>query len=155
MTNKLQIKEDIFTHEYLWRSSTYLFECLNEESSYKKYIPTLVTTYMAYEAFVNFLGLSLLPDLWIQEKKTFKGKGIEGKLNEIIRVLPEFSWQKGEREYQLIREVGNFRDLVVHGKVQKNTYSAYGNDTSEHYSFEHQWDFFLEYKKILKVRRNH
>lgn len=71
------VEEEIFTHEYLWRSSSALAELVDadEEANHHLIIPALVMTLMAFEAFVNFCGFVLLPDRWANEREEFRGKG--------------------------------------------------------------------------------
>ena len=126
MSQLTDIAEEIYTHEYLWRSSSRLLEQAEaqEDLSFYFLLPSLLVSFMAFEAFVNFCGFVIVPELWIEEKNNFKGKGIEGKLAAIVVRLPNFNWRKGEFPYQRIRNLENFRDIVAHGKVLTTQYVA-------------------------------
>jgi hypothetical protein len=107
---------------------------------------------MAFEAFVNFCGFVLLPELWKEEKKHFKGKGIEGKLGEIVARLPNFTWRKGEFPYQRIRNLEDFRDIVSHGKVVATQYVAERKEDGSHFQFKHSWDTYVSVDAVKSAR---
>ena len=145
MPSRVTVEEEIYTHEYLWRSAAALARRLSEDAddSHHLLLPTLLTSIMAFEAFVNFTGYVVLPELWAEEKKHFKGKGIEGKLGAIAKQLSGFAWQPGKRPYQDLARLIAFRDLVAHGKVQSNEYMTERKSDGTHFTFEHEWDNFL------------
>jgi hypothetical protein len=109
---------------------------------------------MAYEAFINFCGFAILPDLWEEEKKHFKGKGIEGKIEAIVGELPNFTWRKGESPYQRIANLEDFRDIVAHGKVVGASYVAERKEDGGHYTFKHSWDTYLSIEAVNLARAN-
>jgi hypothetical protein len=154
MSNTVSIREEIFTHEYLWRSGSRLVEQAEkgEDDSYYFLLPALLMSFMAFEAFVNFCGLVLLPELWADEKKHFKGKGLEGKLEAIVAKLPNFSWLKGESPYQTIKDLESFRDFVAHGKVVAKKYTTERKEDGTHFQFEHLWDKYLSFEAVTKAR---
>lgn len=148
------IEEEIYTHEYLWRSASRLLEYAEtqQERSFYFLLPSLLMSFMAFEAFVNFCDFVLLPDLWQEEKKHFKGKGIEGKLEEIVTRLPGFTWAKGEPPYQRIRNLEDFRDIVAHGKVVASQYVAEQKENGSHFQFKHSWDTYLSVDAVGSAR---
>ena len=139
------VEEEVFTHEYLWRSATALAGRLTEDASDSHHLllPTLLTSIMAFEAFVNFAGYVVCPALWAEEKKNFKGKGMEGKLGAIAKRLPEFLWEPGKSPYQDLARLMAFRDLVAHGKVRTSQHLAEPKADGTHFTFRHEWDAFL------------
>jgi len=154
MPKRVCVKEEIYTHEFLWRSSLFLLEKAKaeEEAVWKPLIPSLLMAFMAYEAFINFCGVVLCPKIWEKEKEHFKGKGIEGKLEVIMSKLPDFRWQKGQRPYQAIKQLEGFRDMVAHGKVQAAKYDAEAQEGGGHFRFRHEWDTYMTVEKVEKVR---
>ena len=139
------VEEEIYTHEYLWRSATALAKRFLEDASDSHHLllPTLLTSIMAFEAFVNFAGYVVCPELWAEEKKNFRGKGISGKLGAISKQLPEFAWNPGRMPYQELARLITFRDLVAHGMVQNNQYLAERKAHGTHFTFSHEWDSYL------------
>jgi len=154
MTESVSVKEEIYTHEFLWRSSSLLLEKAKaeEEAAYKLLIPSLLVGFLAFEAFVNFCGFVLRPEIWEEEKERFKGKGIEGKLEVIMGKLPTFSWQKGQHPYQAIKKLEGFRDMVVHGKVKATEYVAEAQEGGRHFRFTHDWDIYMSVEKVEGLR---
>lgn len=154
MAHLSSIEEEIYTHEYLWRSSSRLLAHAEAKADGSIYflLPCLLVSIMAFEAFVNFCGFVLLPEVWKEEKKHFKGKGIEGKLNEIVARLPNFVWRKGEPPYQRIRNLEDFRAIVSHGKVVATQYIAEQKDDGSHFQFKHSWDTYLSVDAVKVAR---
>jgi hypothetical protein len=154
MTDLRAVEEEIYTHEYLWRSASLLLQKAEEEAdpSYHFLLPALMMSFMAFEAFVNFCGFVLLPEVWKEEKKHFKGKGIEGKLAVIIDKLPNFSWRKGELPYQRIKNLETFRDIVAHGKVLASQYVAERKEDGSHFQFKHVWDQYMSVAYVKERR---
>lgn len=151
----VNVEEEIYTHEYLWRTSTYLLTRSEEQGAdYRQFIPALLMTFLAYEAFLNFLGHVLAPGLWANEKNSFKGKGLEGKLEAIVRKLPSFKWEKGAMPYQAVKALEEYRDMVSHGKVVASKYEAERKEDGSHFRFDHPWDEYLSLSSI-KMAREH
>jgi len=154
MPKSSSVKEEIYTHEYLWRSASMLLEKAEsvDKMSYYFLLPSLLVSFMAFEAFINFCGFVLLPELWKEEKKNFRGKGIEGKLKVIVDKLSSFSWRKDEPLYQRIKNLETFRDTVAHGKVVAAQYITQQNEHSRHFRFKHVWDSYLSISAVKDAR---
>ena len=148
------VEEEIYTHEHLWRSSTVLLEKskAEEQPSYHLLLPALLMAFLAFEAFINFCGFVRRPDLWKDEKKHLKGKGLEGKIEVIVETLPDFKWCKGQRPYQTIRTLEDFRGAVAHGKVIASHYIAEERDGGGHFSFTHVWDNYISGSAVEAAR---
>lgn len=148
------VEEEIFTHEYLWRSSTALAELVDADTDANRHlvIPALVTTVMAFEAFVNFCGFALLPERWANEREEFRGQRIDAKIVAIAEVLPKFEFRKGHEPYQSIKKLFAFRDLVAHGKVHASTYETQRQEDGSHFRWEHPWDPHLSPEAVAKAR---
>ena len=155
MPRLASVEEEIYTHEYLWRSSSLLLEnarAEGEETSYHLLLPSLLMSFLAFEAFVNVCGFVRLPKLWKEEKTHFEGKGIEGKLEVFVAALPDFAWQKGQPPYQTIKRLEAFRDAVAHGKVLASQYVATQQEDGRHFSFKHVWDSYISLTAVEGAR---
>lgn len=154
MTNQVAVHEINYTHEYIWRSAMELQKHaeLQLNESYYFLLPSLLMYFMAYEAFVNFCGVILLPKLWEDEKEQFKLSGIGGKLEAIVKGLPAFSWHKGQRPYQTINDIKSFRNLVSHGKVIKSNYIAEQDDNGHHFKFILPWDRYMTVEYVTRAK---
>jgi hypothetical protein len=154
MPNICDVEEEIYTHEYLWRSSTVLLEKAKaeEQTSYHLLLPALLMAFLAHESFINFCGFVCRPDLWKDEKRHFKGKGLEGKIEVLVAALPDFNWQKGQRPYQTIKTLEAFRDVVAHGKVVASQYVAEQQEGGLQFSFTHVWDNYISRSAVEGAR---
>ena len=114
-----------FTHRILWTCALHQLragEKTDIDGAQWFLLSALLTAYLAYEAYLNFLGDRLAPDVWRREKEFFRKppyQGINGKLEFILETLVSPKVNKGARPYQTIAWLENFRDLVVHGKPEK------------------------------------
>ena len=66
----MKIKGIAYPHEYLWRASSRSLTMAetNNREQYYLLMQSLLTAYLAFEAFINFLGECLDPDAWRNEK---------------------------------------------------------------------------------------
>jgi hypothetical protein len=157
MRRPVTIAEEIYPHEYLWRSSTRLLKEIEHSSKAKRQhliLPALLTTLVAFEAFVNFCGFVLLPEMWSDEKLNFKGKPFDSKLAAVVEQLPGFKWDKGARPYQTLSDLFRFRDIVVHAKVHTSTYETDAADESFHIQWNHPWDDFFKVEAVERARED-
>jgi len=148
------VLEEVYPHEFLWRSASALLKKAEAEERARDYLllPSLLVSFMAYEAFVNFCGFALLPKVWAKEKENFKGRGIEAKLEALILKLPSFSWQKGKPPYQNVKRLEEFRDMVAHGKVTASTYVAQEKDDGSHFRFQSLWSDYISVEAVKAFR---
>ncbi len=161
MTNKHKITEEIYTHEYLWRAGNQHLEQATQAEGgeeYYSYLSALLFYSLAFEAFINFLGEALLPDIWENEKDYFKGEkaGLEGKIKELHGELKRqniiFKWEKGVDPYQSIKRLEEFRHQIVHGKFIKNIYLAEPKKDGTHIKWEMPWDSLVNPTSVNQSR---
>jgi hypothetical protein len=152
MSRKISVSEEIYTHEYLWRAANLMLEeaKLNEERSIYFFLTANLMFYLSFEAFINFCGYILFPEIWQDEKNNFKGKGdvIESKISKLIEAVTDFEWKKGERPYQSIKNLKYFRDIVAHGKVETSHYDVILKKDGSHIKWIHDWDDFISIEKV-------
>ncbi len=153
----MKIEGVIYPHAYLWKASNKSLKMAetNEREQYYLLMQSLLTAYLAFEAFINSLGECLDPYAWKEEKTFFNQsdyKGIEGKIKRIAENLPEFNFKKGERPYQVIKKAGEFRDLLAHGKPHHYTKEVpdLGHKTD---AYEFNWDEHLSLRKVEEGRK--
>lgn len=145
-----KVYEEIYTHEHLWRSASILLEKNSiDDPDHYFLLPSLLISYMAYEAFINFCGFISQPEKWKNEKENLKGLSTEEK---IALIIPGFKWDKGAKEYQLITRALAFRNLTSHGKVIENKYHTLQKSDGTHLSFMHNWDSTIKYESAIQTR---
>jgi hypothetical protein len=151
MASKMSVSEEIYTHEYLWRMASSVLAEAKVQGNKADYftLTALLMAYTAFEAFVNFCGFILFPNLWANERTYFSGKnsGIEAKLSKLQEKLPEFDWQKGKRPYQTIRQLKKLRDSMVHGKVIASRYETTPCDDGMDIKWKLSWNTFVSVKQ--------
>ena len=160
MTKTTKFKGTYYPHEYLWRASSKnltMAETNNREQCYLLML-SLLTAYLAFEAFINFLGEYLDPDAWGNEKTFFNQAdyyGIEGKIKRLAERLPNFVFEKGKRPYQIIKEVGRFRTLLVHAKrydFEKEERIPSDGSMPDMFG-KFIWDKYLSLENVKKSRK--
>ena len=85
------------------------------------HLTAMLMAYFTYEAYLNFLGDRIAPEVWENEKDEFsKGRyrGADGKLRKIAETCG-FKIERGKRPHQTIVELEKLRDFVAHGKPDK------------------------------------
>lgn len=152
----MKIKGTAYPHEYLWRASSKSLAMAetNDSKQYYLLMQSLLTAYLAFEAFINFLGECLDPNAWKNEKTFFNQHayyGIEGKIKRLAEKLPGFIFKKGERPYQIIKTVAKFRTLLVHGKPY-HFEKEVPDEGSETDMYEFIWDEHVSLENVRKSR---
>src|SRR5688500_4745565 len=105
VAERLVVSEELFTHRYLWDTATSLLKAAQtHEESFPFLLSALLVAYAAYEAFIDYCGQILYPEVWTNEKAYFKGKGdaVEAKVVKLLEFLSDIPWEKGKRPYQTI-----------------------------------------------------
>ena len=153
----IKVSEEVYTHEFLWRAAETLHKhaSLDRRDFYYR-LSALMMAYLAFEAFINFIGEIICPGLWANEKDAFRGKGdaIEAKIDAIVRELPGYEWRKGESPYQDVKRLKRFRDVIAHGKVIRSEYVAFPNDNEINFRWTHEWDEFIEFEQVARSMRS-
>ena len=116
-----------FAHRLLWDSSQRHLTIAQErpDDSWMLHLSAGLLAAAAYEAYLNYLGLEILPDVWADERIAFSTepyRGIEGKLK---RIAEEIEWSlpsKSLRPLSGVVELQSLRDKMVHAKPKKETY---------------------------------
>ena len=149
------IEEEAYPHEYLWRAGEVISEIAERDSdpSYHTILPAIVTTYFAYEAFLNFLGFVAFRENWTTVER---GLDNEGKLDKIVSKLPaNFAYDKGARPYQSIKELSKFRNEVVHAKVKVKKYTQSAKeDEVPVFGFVHRFHEFCTVQNLRRTRED-
>jgi hypothetical protein len=151
MAQEMVQHEEIYTHEYLWRMASAVFTEAKVKEKQADYftLTALLMYYSAFEAFINFCGYILLPEVWADERNYFKGKdsGTDAKIAKLQEKLPDFVWQKGKRPYHTIHNLKTLRDSMVHGKVQASSYETVFRGDGMHIKWKLSWNTFVSTQK--------
>ena len=139
----------IYPHEILWRSamtSLDLIQKIEDAREDHLSIQALLNGFLAFEGFINFVGLKLFPDIWVDERRFFSGddyKGIEGKVAYLFEKFG-MHLSKGQEPYQTFKKVKGIRDILAHPKPHQycKTTEIADSDDRPLLSYKTQWDEF-------------
>jgi len=112
-----------YLHRVLWNivQRQLDFAKNNKRGSTYDCIVVMTFTFLTVEAYVNFIGERLAPDLWKIERKHFKRTGILGKIAKVVELCGIEILQDNKEPYQTILSLKKFRDLISHIKPKKVT----------------------------------
>jgi hypothetical protein len=83
----------------------------------------MVFAFHTVEAYLNYVGGKLAPEIWPNERKCFSKVpycGFEGKLRKVMELVGlEWEVEAAKRPLQTILELKNLRDKIAHGKSEK------------------------------------
>jgi len=117
-----------FPHRLLWESVLRHLDLAGENSqdSWFLHLSAGLLAAAAFEAYLNYLGSEILPEVWFHEKKVFATepyRGTEGKLRRIAKELQLVLPKKSERPYRAFCELLALRDKIVHAKPKTAMHS--------------------------------
>ena len=116
-----------FAHRLLWDSSQRHIAIANErpEDSWMLYLSAGLLAAAAYEAYLNYLGEEMLPDIWTDERKFFSSEPYRGTEGKLKRISEEIEWSlppKSRKPLSGVIELQSLRDKMVHAKPKKEAY---------------------------------
>ena len=112
-----------FTHKSLWCVVARQIENAEARSSGALYdhMAAMVFALHAFEAYLNFLGVRLAPDIWNDEQNFFRRepyRGFEGKVRKVFELCRLAEPDRLARPYSTIWALKALRDVIAHGKIQ-------------------------------------
>jgi hypothetical protein len=115
------VEGEVFTHRVLWSTCQRHMQVARseEKGSWYFYLTAMLMGFMTFEAYVNFLGTKLEPELWKEERTAFNTrpyKGTNGKLLKLCELHEVPFPDKGRRPFQTVCRLNELRDIVAHGK---------------------------------------
>lgn len=118
------VQGEVLTHRVLWVACQRQLKVAKteENGSWYFFMAAMLMAFMCFEAYINYLGAKLAPELWQNERDTFRKapyKGTSGKLLKLCELFEVPFPNKGSRPYQSIRILNQLRDLLAHGKLEE------------------------------------
>jgi hypothetical protein len=134
-----------FSHEILWRAANTALNMTEVEDPRIRIdhlpIHSVLTGFLAFEGFINFVGDEIAPEIWKTERKL---GGIIGKIEYLFTLFPNVELKKGEEPYLTFRRVKQTRDDLAHSRVLNYTDIS----PEEEWSFRTKWEDFDRPEKI-------
>src|SRR5438093_9995333 len=112
-----------FLHRELWQIVQDQAR-ISEGREQEWFRPTLAAMVFAFhtvEAYVNYVGEKLAPEIWADERNYFRKepfRGWKGKLRKVLE-LAGMEWTPNEPPLRTVLELRNLRDLIAHGKSER------------------------------------
>jgi hypothetical protein len=121
---KTSVEGESLLHRRLWRVVE-LQVSLSAERKVGSFYTDLVAMVFAFhtiEAYLNFVGERLAPDIWQDEQNFFRNepyRGFNGKLRKVLELV-ELPWSKhAPRPLKTVLELKYLRDIIAHAKPEK------------------------------------
>lgn len=79
------------------------------------------------EAYLNFIGERLAPDVWAKEREYFSKapyRGFSGKMKKVLELVQLEEPSRDSRPYSTIWLLKNLRDQIAHPKTERYAFSA-------------------------------
>ncbi|MGH9400937.1 MAG: hypothetical protein ACRD2P_02385 [Terriglobia bacterium] len=123
MMLKTTFKGEELPHRFMWHIVEEQAKLAGErEKEWSK--PALVAMVFAFhtvEAYLNFVGERLAPEIWQNERSFFSKepyRGWKGKLRKVMELV-ELDRPPEQRPLKTIYELKELRDMIAHGKPEK------------------------------------
>jgi hypothetical protein len=116
------ISEDL-AHRLLWRIVEENAQLAGERAEGSFY-PALVSQVFAFhtiEAYLNFVGERVSPEIWKDERNYFRNepyRGFEGKLRKVMELVG-LTMKPEEPPLSTVTRLKRLRDLIAHGKSER------------------------------------
>jgi hypothetical protein len=92
-----------------------------ERGWYRPSLVAMVFAFHAVEAYLNFVGELLAPDIWKNERDYFKKlpyRGFSGKLRKVMELVGHTA-DENARPLKTVLELKRLRDLIAHGRSER------------------------------------
>lgn len=118
------------SYEGIWYTHRLLWQIVEQQAAFARErdrewvnlsLVAVTFAFHALEAYVNFAGEHLAPDLWADEQNSFRKdpyRGWKGKLRKILE-LTNVPWEPDARPLKTIIELQELRDSIAHGKAER------------------------------------
>jgi hypothetical protein len=118
------------TYEGIWYTHRMLWQIVEEQAALARgrerewvnfALVAVTFAFHALEAYVNFAGEQLAPDLWADEQNSFRKepyRGWKGKLRKVLE-LTQVPWEPDVRPLRTVFELQRLRDSIAHGKAER------------------------------------
>jgi hypothetical protein len=121
---KTTVNGQSLLHRELWRVVEMQAK-LSDERKVGSFYTDLVAMVFAFhtvEAYLNFVGGHLAPEIWKDERNYFRNKpyrGFEGKLRKVMELVGLPWSEPADRPLKTVLELKELRDLIAHAKPEK------------------------------------
>ena len=116
-----------FAHKLLWDSSCRHLTIADEkpDDSWMLTLSAGLLAAAAFEAYLNYVGEEILPQVWANERTFFSSDQYRGTAGKLKRIAEEIPWAlppKSRKPFSGLVELQNLRDRMVHAKPKKASF---------------------------------
>lgn len=116
-----------YAHKLLWESSCrhFALAVANPEDSWFLHLSAGLLAAAAFEAYLNYVGEEMLPQVWQQERAFFSQQQYKGTFGKLKRIAEEIGWELPRKDRQPLSgviELQSLRDKMVHGRSVRVEY---------------------------------
>ena len=120
----IRIEGESFLHRKLWCVVERQIEhaTSNYQGSFYDELVAMVFALHTLEAYLNFAGERLAPEVWKNEREYFRKepyRGFQGKLKKVMEIAELPAQDETARPYSTINKLKKLRDLIAHAKTEK------------------------------------
>ena len=124
MAARTTIEGERFLHKELWRVVERQLDNgkRNPTGAFYDDLAAMIFAFHALEAYLNFVGERLAPDIWKDERNYFRNKpyrGFDGKVRKVLELAGVVEPPRDSRPYSTVWTLKYLRDLIAHAKVEE------------------------------------
>jgi hypothetical protein len=148
-----------FTHRLLWCVVARQIENAEARRNGALYdhIAAMVFALHSFEAYLNFLGVRLAPDIWTDERNFFRKepyRGFEGKVRKVFELCRLSEPDRLARPCSTVWALKALRDEIVHGQIQTFSQTYSHNVGEEPPLFQGRFDNLVSCDKALEAKQD-
>jgi hypothetical protein len=113
-----------YAHKLLWESACRHLTLAesNLQDSWFLHLSAGLLAAAAFEAYLNYIGEEILPDVWAEERSFFAQSNYKGTFGKLKRIAEEVDWQLPRRDrlpLSSVVELTALRHKMVHARTHK------------------------------------
>lgn len=118
-----------YAHRILWESAQRHLELAAQhpDDAWILHLSAGLLTAAAFEAYLNYIGEEILPQVWNNERSFFSTTQYRGTDGKLKRIAEEIEWSlppKGRRPYSGVRSLQRLRDKMVHARTERKNFQV-------------------------------
>ena len=118
------VEGERFLHKDLWRVVQRQLEHALEtpQGAFYDDLVAMVFALHALEAYLNFVGERVAPDIWKDEREFFRNepyRGFDGKVRKVLQLVGIAEPARDVRPYSTVWVLKDLRDLIAHARPMR------------------------------------
>ena len=123
------VEGENFNHRLLWFVVKRQLEhgISKPQGAFHDDLVAMVFALHSMEAYLNFIGERLAPDVWAKEREFFSKapyRGFAGKMKKVLELVQLEEPAKDQRPYSTVWLLKNLRDQIAHPKTERYSFTT-------------------------------